>query len=416
MNPLEKDYNRVPGLTDYIPVVILIPYSTALTLAKPPWATYAIVFLCVLIFYFQLTSSITDSLAYYPDSWNPFTMITASLAHSGWMHLSGNLIIFMAFAPALEAIIGNTVRYILLMLFLALVTGVSYSISTLIGYSDPLPTIGLSGIVMGMIGLSAYIMPQAKIKVFWWYIFFWKTFYVPSWIVALVYISLDCWQMLTNGQNAGINVVAHVSGGFAGYGFGLLWLKDRKEEIQEELDTEIEQMKFEQKHGKSPSMSYRRSKTIQQQKVDREKQRQHDHFLGRVYKAVSTHRDSDAVLLILDYYDTLQTPVSQFEELFSYMQQWGPSRTQLCIGRLIIQTLHQDRRYGRALFFIEQCQQISPQFILADLSQTLYFARLALQTNKIEVSRNLLIDAEKRYGQQVDIDLCNQLIAQIKLS
>ncbi len=62
------------------------------------------------------------------------------------------------------------------MLFISFVVGISYSFSILIGSSKPLPSIGFSGVVMGMIGLSAYLMPQARIRVFWWYIVFWKTF------------------------------------------------------------------------------------------------------------------------------------------------------------------------------------------------------------------------------------------------
>ncbi len=396
--------------------MIIFPYSTALTLAKPPVVTYITVFLCVLVFSFQLTSTITESLMYYPASWNPFTMITASVAHGGWTHLIGNLIFFLAFAPALEILIGSTVRYIALMLFISIVVGVSYSISTFIGSSEPLPSLGLSGIVMGMIGLSAFMMPQARIKVFWWYIIFWKTFYVPAWILAIAYIGLDSWEMFTSNDFAGINVVAHVTGGIAGYVFGLIWLKERKEEVREELEAEIEEMKLQKKHGKSASMSYRRRNEIEQEKILKESQREYDHFMGKVYKAVTTHRDSEAVLMLLERYDYLQTAAIKFEEIFDYIQKWGASRTQLCVGRLIIEMLNEERRYGRALFFIEKCQQISPQFILADLSQTVYYARLAIETDKLEVARNLISDPEKRYGKQVNIALCKEMLAHLELA
>ncbi|MCP4979935.1 MAG: hypothetical protein GY935_05500, partial [Gammaproteobacteria bacterium] len=50
--------------------MLIIPYSTALTLARPPYISYALVAICLLVFTLQRATSITASLAYYPDSWN----------------------------------------------------------------------------------------------------------------------------------------------------------------------------------------------------------------------------------------------------------------------------------------------------------------------------------------------------------
>ena len=46
--------------------------------------------------------------------------------------------------------------------------------------------------------------------------------------------------MFAYSDNSGINLVAHVSGGIAGYLIGFFWLKRCREEIREELDEEIE--------------------------------------------------------------------------------------------------------------------------------------------------------------------------------
>lgn len=393
--------------------MIILPYSTALTLSRPPVVTYATIFLCVLVFLLQLGSTLTESLMYYPESWNPLTMITSSLAHGGWFHLLGNMIFFLAFAPALEILLSNSLRYIGIMLFIALVVGVSYSISTLIGNSEPLPSLGFSGIVMGMIGLSAYLMPQARIRVFGWFIVFWKTFYVPAWIIAIFYIGMDSWEMLTANDYGGVNVVAHVAGGVAGYLYGYLWLKERKQETREELSEEIEAMKTQQQFGSSYSMSFRGRNELQRQQELRQETREQDRFMRRIYQAVTTHRDSAAILMLLERYDDASTATHEFEALFDHINDWGPSRTQLCLGRLIINRLDEEKRYGRAIFFIEKCQNISPQFILADLSRTLFYAAMAIETGKTEVTKNLLINAQKRYGSLVNYDQCNHLLQKV---
>ena len=389
--------------------MVIIPYSTALTLAKPPVVTYATTLICVLVFYLQLKFSVTESLMYYPESWNPVKMITSSLAHGGWMHLIGNMIFYLAFAPALEILLANKIRYIWIMLFVSFVVGVSYSVSSLFGSSEPLPSLGFSGVVMGMIGLSAYLMPMARIRVFWWYIVFWKTFYVPAWVLAIAFIGLDSWEMLTSDNYGGINVVAHVFGGVAGYLYGYLWLKERKEETQEELAEEIEVMKSERQFRNTPSMSIRGRAERQQQREIKRESKEYDVFMGQIYKMVITHRNSSAVNLLMDRYDYEETQVAEFETLFSHIEKWGPSRTLLCIGRLIIDKLDQEKRYGRAIVFIEKCQKTSPFFILADLSRTIYYARLAVEMDKPEVARNLVVNPAKRYGVMVDNAYCDQI-------
>src|SRR5210317_1477548 len=109
--------------------MIILPYSTALTLSKPPVITYATAVVCVLVFFSQLGSGMTESLMYYPHSWNPVTMITASVAHGGWLHLIGNLIFLLAFAPAIEILVGSKLRYLWFMLLISFIVGISFSIS-----------------------------------------------------------------------------------------------------------------------------------------------------------------------------------------------------------------------------------------------------------------------------------------------
>ena len=392
--------------------MIIFPYSSALRIAKQPYVTYGVVLSCLLVFWLQLGYPVTESLMYYPHSWNPVTMLTSSLAHGGWMHLFGNLIFFMAFAPALEVIIGNKLRYLWVLLFVSFVVGIGYSISIIIGNIQPLPTLGLSGVVMGMIGLSAYLMPHAKIKVFCWLIIFWKTFFVPAWILAAIYIGLDVWTMITADSYHGINVVAHVAGGIAGYVFGFLWLKERREETRDELDDEIEAMNIKIKYGDTREQAHRYNKAIEGNQLAKQKTRDEDKFMGNVYQCVRTHRNGEAIVLLLTRYDE-STPVSDLEIVYKRVEEWGPSRTLLCLGRLIIHCLDEDKRFGRALVFIEKCQIISPQFVIADLSKTLFYARFAMETGKLEIAKNMLIDSDERYGAHVNQKQCQEFLQQI---
>jgi len=388
--------------------MLIFPYSTALNLGRPPYVSYAAVMLCLVIFSLQLGSPITQNLVYYPDSWNPLKMVTASLAHAGFWHLFGNLLFFMAFAPALEILIGSSLRYIGVMLFVALVSSIGYSLWTVITGAEVIPTLGFSGVVMGMIGLSAHLMPQARVRVFCWMIVF-KTFFVPAWVLAAIYIGLDAWAMLTLNNFGGVNLVAHVAGGLAGYAYGVLWLDDRKQEISEELADEIEAMRIQQRHGKTRAEAYRYKKATDPLIAERERISDHDKFMRQVYQMVKTHRDSEAVMQLLTRYD-LQSGFSEIEEVFERALEWGPSRSLACLGRLLIQILERENRHGRVLYYIERCQSLSPQFILPDVSRTLFYAQMALDTGKPLVARNLVVNSAQRYGGLVDSRQCNHLL------
>jgi len=388
---------------------MIIPFSTALTLARPPLVSYAVTLLCVIVFYLQISYPITEVLMYYPNSWNPLKMISSALAHADLMHLVGNMIFFLAFAPALETLIANKIRYIWIMLVISFVVSISYSISIYMAGSEDIPTLGFSGVVMGMIGLSAYLMPLARIRVFWWYVVFWKVFYVPAWVLAVAYIGLDSWEMLTSDNFAGVNVVAHVAGGLSGYLYGYIWLKQRKQETRKELADEIEEMKLEKQFGKSNSMSFRGRKELQQQQALKEEARAYEKFMHSIHQKVTIHQDSEAVLFLIDKYNDRQTDMREYEALFARINEWGPSRTLLCMGRLIINRLDREKRYGRAIVYIEKCQIVSAQFILPDISRTIFYTQFAIEVGKLEVARKLLADPEKRYAGLVDKRSCTRL-------
>jgi membrane associated rhomboid family serine protease len=379
-----------------------------LNLGRPPYISYAAVLLCLLVYTLQISTSITQSLMYYPDSWNPLKMVSATLAHGGMLHLFGNLLFFLAFAPALEILLASPLRYIGVMLFVALFTGLSYSIWTVISGAQPIPTLGFSGVVMGMIGLSAYLMPHARVRVFCWLVV-WKTFFVPAWVLAVIYIGLDTWAMATRNDFGGVNLVAHVAGGLAGYAYGVLWLEDRKQEVSTELAEEVEAMRVLQRHGKTRAEAHRYKKATDPLIAERERTRDYDKFMSRVYQMVKTHRDSEAMLELLAHYD-LQSPFTEIEPVFDRVYEWGPSRSLACMGRLLIQILDRENRHGRALYYIERCQSLSPQFVLPDISRTQFYAQMALDTGKPAIAKKLVENAEQRYGALVNSQQFNHLL------
>jgi membrane associated rhomboid family serine protease len=389
---------------------MLVPYSAALNLSRPPVVTIIMVVLCIAIYFLQITTNITDSLLYYPETWNPVKMVTATLAHANLLHLFGNIIFFLAFAPALEILLGSKFRFLGIMLFISFVVGICYSISVLIGFTESVPILGFSGVVTGMIGLSAFLMPKVRIRVFLWYIFAWKILYVRAWILAVFFIGSDLWIMATVDDywNMG-GLVFHVAGGFTGYFYGYFRLKDRREEIKDELAHEVKAMRIKQQHGKIRSEAFRFNKVMDEKLAEKQETEKQERFMQQLYQMVTTRRDSEAVNLMLSKHD-LDTPTHELEQLFDRMEEWGPSRALLCLGRLIIHKLDKEKRDGKALVYIAKCQKISPKFLLSDLSRVLHYAEMALETGRLEITRNLVADANKRYGDLLNCEHCNHLL------
>ncbi|MDH5517259.1 MAG: rhomboid family intramembrane serine protease [Gammaproteobacteria bacterium] len=170
------------------------------------------------------SGQIDKELMYFPDAPELLKMLTSAVAHADILHISGNLIFFMAFAPAVEIVLASSWLYITCSLLIIVFTSLAYSASVLIT-GDALPALGLSGLVMGMMGLFAALMPQQKINVFVWLLLLVRSISVPAWILMLWYIGIDSLSLLSDSADGSINLVAHISGGIGGYALGYALLK-----------------------------------------------------------------------------------------------------------------------------------------------------------------------------------------------
>ena len=180
-----------------------------------------------------------QGLAYYTNTWNPLTMIASAFAHGSWSHIIFNLFFFVAFAATIEILIGP-IAYVGLFLVVSMFTGVFSSVSALASGSH-FSTLGLSGVVMGMMGLFAYLLPKGKIRCYYWFIIFFGSVAVPAWALALWYIGGDIYSLFASEDHGVVNVMAHVTGGIAGYLFGIVFLRKLRSEtrmMQEDADRE----------------------------------------------------------------------------------------------------------------------------------------------------------------------------------
>ena len=357
-------------------------------------------------------ASLDNRLSYDPSSFNPITSLASALAHGGWSHVIGNLIFFFAFAPAVELLVGGALRYLGVLILIELSCDLTYSLVSLGSY--PIPTLGLSGVVMGIIGLSAYLMPWARIRTLVWYLFFIRTYSIPAWILALWFAGWDAYDLFTRTDNGGVNVVAHVSAAVAGYLIGVLLFKKRREETREELADEIDYRRSLRDDRLGMMSSYRGGKRlIADEQRERQAKEQFNLFMDELYQQVSSRRDSDAIVLLLDKYALYSPSPEIYEETFWTMHKWRQGRALLCLGRLNINELLQHRQYARALAIAEACVAITDEFTLATPCEVIQLTEHARMHRKFDLAYRLVHEAERRYGEAVNVAQCQLLEADL---
>jgi membrane associated rhomboid family serine protease len=175
-------------------------------------------------------SNLTARLWYTPGSGSPVRMVTAALAHGSWSHVIGNLLFFFAFAATIEILLGP-ILFFAVFVALAVGTHLAYSILSS-GAGQALPTVGLSGVVMGMIALFVYFIPQARISCFLWLVVFFRRFAIPAWLLAAWYIGWDVYYQVSGGR-PGVNLIAHLSGAALGFLLGFTLFRAKRHWAQE---------------------------------------------------------------------------------------------------------------------------------------------------------------------------------------
>lgn len=147
--------------------------------------------------------------------------ITSSFLHADWKHLFFNLMFFFVFSLIIEQLLGRVV-YLLFFALCCITTGISYE-SDFFGFYSHLPTLGLSGVVMGLMALAACIYPRKKIAVLLWFLIVVTTIRVPLVLLVSFYVLSDIYGVAYLMNDNNVNYVAHLAGSITGVGFALLF-------------------------------------------------------------------------------------------------------------------------------------------------------------------------------------------------
>jgi membrane associated rhomboid family serine protease len=150
------------------------------------------------------------------DRINDLTPVISMFLHGGWMHLLGNALFLWIFGRAIEDVMGP-MRFLGFYLLCGLVAAAAQII---VNPSSPVPTVGASGAISGVMGAYLMLFPRVRVHMFF---FFFLVFRIPAWLVLLYWFALQVLAALpelhaTGGApTGGVAVWAHVGGFLTGF-------------------------------------------------------------------------------------------------------------------------------------------------------------------------------------------------------
>jgi len=202
---------------------------------KFPYVTYGLIALNLLCFLLQSVQSENgfnataaslgvipiELLGTIPGNGVPewWTLITYQFLHGDWLHVLSNMLFLWIFGDNVEDRMGHG-RFIVFYLLCGTVAAIAHVMSE---PGSPLPTIGASGAVAGVMGAYFVLYPRSRILALLPLFIFWQIIEVPAvlflglWFVLQLFSGVGTMLMATEGAPAGgIAFWAHVAGFLAG--------------------------------------------------------------------------------------------------------------------------------------------------------------------------------------------------------
>ncbi len=137
-------------------------------------------------------------------------VVTSMFFHGGWLHLLGNMWFLWLFGNNIEDSMGHF-RFVVFYLLIGVVAGLT---QVFLSPKSPIPTIGASGAISGIMGAYLLLYPRVRIQTLFIFIVIVRIFAVPAWFILAEWFVLQVVQNLAAPATAGGGVAygAHIGG------------------------------------------------------------------------------------------------------------------------------------------------------------------------------------------------------------
>ncbi|HUI87669.1 MAG TPA: rhomboid family intramembrane serine protease [Anaerolineales bacterium] len=210
----------------------MIPLYDTLRSRRFPVINWFLIALNFIVFFYELSLSpsalnrltlawglVPVKLMMHPETYW-VTIFTSMFLHGGWFHILSNMWVLFIFGDNVEDCMGKS-RYLIFYLLSGTAAGLleSYALK-----NSPIPSIGASGAIAGVLGAYLISFPRARIASLVPIIFIFTIIEIPAVIFLMFWFILQLFSGLFSLQGtsgSGIAWWAHV-GGFL---FGMLTVR-----------------------------------------------------------------------------------------------------------------------------------------------------------------------------------------------
>ena len=149
---------------------------------------------------------------------NVLTPLLSMFLHGGWMHILGNALFLWVFGNNVEDVVGRR-RFLAFYLICGVAAATAH---VLVDPGSPVPTVGASGAVSGVMGAYLVLFPKVRVRMLFFFLVFFKGIPLPAWVVLVYWFGLQLLsgipELLSPSPelSGGVAVWAHVGGFLAG--------------------------------------------------------------------------------------------------------------------------------------------------------------------------------------------------------
>jgi membrane associated rhomboid family serine protease len=200
-----------------------------------PTVTLILILINVLVFVYELSFSrfgLNRFIATYgmvPDRFHWSQLLTSMFIHGGFMHILGNMWFLWVFGRGVEDLVGHG-RFLVFYLACGVAAGL---IQMMVNPSSPIPTVGASGAIAGVMGGYLVKFPRARVVTLIFIFIFITTVDLPAAVLLLYWFAIQFFSGFGSiadsqaWQGGDVAYFAHIGGFLAG--MGLIFLMPAKQ-------------------------------------------------------------------------------------------------------------------------------------------------------------------------------------------
>ncbi len=149
--------------------------------------------------------------------------LTSMFVHGGLAHLGGNMLFLYIFGDNMEDELGH-LGYLAFYLIAGLGAGLTHYLAA---PGSPVPTVGASGAIAGVMGGYLLLFPRARIDILVILVIIFRIFPLPAWVVLAIWFAMQIFGGFGSAADqGGVAYWAHAGGFIAGLALILpIWVR-----------------------------------------------------------------------------------------------------------------------------------------------------------------------------------------------